>query len=233
MRRFRLKGKIITVLIIAFLIGAWIYLRIIGFLGDWETVIFSLLSIILPLIPYCFQPKVVLKIKNVRFTDEKQVNHDIGYYLKATVINKGKKICFNIDACFDIKDESGKPPPLLCIKTVETNGEKSVSTEIKPFDEKLEYVWVKDGYPHGRILEELRHGDEFDLIFPWVPLGEVMRFSFETHNFDLTKTECLLKLDSNKRYQVKITVKGEDSERNTVEATKKVKMKVKSSYDSQ
>ncbi|MCS7123936.1 MAG: hypothetical protein NZ932_00750 [Candidatus Bathyarchaeota archaeon] len=228
-----MRWKVITLTVIIFLIiaGLILYLRQVGVLGDLEalflTIISALLSSIPSFISYGFEPRVALKIENVKF-NKKQVNNIVGYYLTAKVLNKGKKKALNIDAYFDIRDDLGKPPSLLYVKTVETNGEKSVSTEIKPFDEKLEYVWVKDRNYHGRVLDELRHDDEFNLLFPHVPLSGVMTYNWETRHFHLTRTEYLLKLESGKRYQVKITVKGEDSDKNAVETTKKVKIKVES-----
>lgn len=219
-----MRWKIITVLIITSLICAWIYLRTIGLFGDLETLIFSLLSIILPLIiPYCFQPRVVLKIENIRL-DKKQVNHNIGYYLKATMVNKGKKIGLNIDAHFDIKNDLDKSPHLLYVATETMHGQKNVSIEEKPFNEQIGYAWVLDkkGYQTGS-LKELRHGDKVDLLFPYHPFG----FGLGGQgSFKWFESEYLLKLERGKKYKVKIAVKGEDSEKNTVEATKKGKIKV-------
>ncbi|MEM3550864.1 MAG: hypothetical protein QXQ94_05750 [Candidatus Bathyarchaeia archaeon] len=188
-----MRWKIITLLIITFLIVAWIYLRTIGFLGNWETVIFSLLSIILPLIPYCFQLRVVLKIENARF-DKKQVNDSLGYYLTATVLNKGKKIALNIDARFDIKDDSGKTPSLLYVEIETIRGQKIVRTEEKPFNAHIGYAWILEGerYPL-RALKELRQNDKVILLFPYHPFeAAVGNKSFSS--------EYLIRLETGKEY---------------------------------
>lgn len=198
--------KLITLLIITILIVAWIYLRTIGFLGDWETVIFSLLSIILPLIPHCFQPKVVLKIEDVRF-DKKQVGDSLGYHLTATILNKGKKIALNIDACFDIKDDSGKSPSLLYVEIETVRGQKNVRAEEKPFDAHIGYAWILEGerYPL-RALKELRQNDKVILLFPHNP------FEVAVGN-KLYSSEYLIRLETGKEYEVKVAVKGEDFEK--------------------
>jgi hypothetical protein len=217
-----LKWKIITLTIIFLIVaGIIFYLRTVGILGDLEALFLTIISAFLysvpSVIPYYFQPRVALKIGEVTF-HEKKVNHNIGYYLKTTVLNKGKKIGLNLDARFEIKDSSGNPPLLLNIVTETMNGQKSVKIEEKPFDEHIEYVWVLEGTKYHRgVLKELRHNDRVDLLFPY-------------HTFFIGigkkwyESEYLLKLETKKEYKVKITLKGEDSEKNTVEATKKVKI---------
>jgi hypothetical protein len=220
-----LRWKTITLTTITFLVVAGIifYLKNIGILGDLEalflTIISALLSGMPSIIVYCFQPRVALKIDKIIFI-EKQVNHNIGYYLKATILNEGKKIGLNINAYFEIKDSSRKPPPLLYIETETINGQRNVRAKEKPFDEHIGYVWILKGKDYCRgVLKELKHSEKVELLFPY----NIFFFGVgkKWHEY-----EYLLKLEAKKEYEVKVTLKGEDWEKNTIETTKKVTIRV-------
>jgi hypothetical protein len=77
------------------------------------------------------KPKVDLRIENVRFT--KNSRQDItGYQLEASVTNRGKKICLNLEPTFKITDGNGKSANLLYVTVEERNDHETVTSNELP-----------------------------------------------------------------------------------------------------
>lgn len=177
--------------------------------------VFGFLSILPPILDYALSANASLKIKNPKFIKE-EINQLYGYQLKATVISKGKKICYNLEPSFEIKDKNGNIPNLINVNIVEISGNETKTIKEKPMS-TIGHAWMdKSGnVTSTHVVKELRKDDKVDLLFPYETMYVASGNSSSSY-------EYFLKLDTNIDYVVKITVKGEDSEKNTVTAIKKV-----------
>jgi hypothetical protein len=165
------------------------------------------------LVPGFFKrSKVVLEIEKPRFV-KKSFGKIEGYHLKVGVKNKGREICLNLGARFEIKDSEGKAPELLNVRVDVTNGDKVVDVTEEPM-RAIKYAWVDADERVFKVLKGLKKEDDFGLLFPYetffAGLGSLT-----------SSSEYLLKLKIKMNYEVEIEVKGEDLEKNTVVKKKK------------
>jgi hypothetical protein len=210
-----------------------VVLTIEGWLTPIEGVILGVLAFLAPIIVIAIistvitnalAPKPSLKIKNVQFVKKNFQNID-GYQIKAEVTNKGKKICLKLDAAFQIEDKNGKSPNLLHVNIEEDDGHQTVSSKEEPM-RGIDYAWIdeKDTITKASF-EKLRQKDSIGLLFPYettsVGFGDLDGSSFRSYD-----SETLLKIEPATDYYVTITVKGEDSDSNTVSKSMKSTLSV-------
>jgi hypothetical protein len=206
---------VISLAIIAVLVNNGIISINVGIVvGVLLVIIYPLLLALLPIfLMFGIAPKVSLQISDLKFV--KKNSHGIeGYQLKALVTNKGKKICSNLAASFEIKDTHGSSPNLLQVRFDNNNGQEKVEQKEEPM-RNVRYTWIRNGdREYLGNYGELRQGDYVSLLFPF----ETISASAGLHD---VWSEMLLKLAPNSRYKVVIEVKGEDSEKNTAIGNKK------------
>ena len=181
-------------------------------IGVLAAIIPIVLAILPTLIEYGLKPKVTLKINDMKLI--KRNSHDVeGYQLEALVTNHGKKICLNMCATFVIKDAHGNSPNLLHVRFDSRKGQ-TVEQNEEPM-RAVRYAWGKeDERIYVGNWGELRQKDSVSLLFPHETIGG----GTDSYTF---WSETLLKLTPNSRYEVKVEVKGEDSEKNTAIGNKK------------
>jgi hypothetical protein len=161
--------------------------------------------------------KVALEIEKPQFV-KKSYDKTEGYKLKVGVKNKGSGICLNIRAKFDIKDSEGNVPELLNVRVDVTNGKEAVNAMEEPM-RPIEYAWVDKDERVLKALKELKKDDVFSLLFPYE------RF-FAGIGSSTSSSEYLLKLQANKDYTVEVEIEGEDSDKNVVMKSKKLRMQI-------
>jgi hypothetical protein len=187
-------------------------------------VILSVLSLFVPtVVDYSLKPKVALQIKNLQFI-KKSFDHVEGCQLKALIANNGRKICLNLDATLQVKDTQGREPNLLHVNVREINGQRAVESREEPMRD-IAYAWTneKNEITQG-LWKELRQKDFVNLLFPYgntsFGIGSI------SGSFSSFHSEPLLKIETATDYQVTITIKGEDSEKNTVMKSRKGKIRL-------
>jgi len=197
----------------------FIILILLGYITIDFGVILTILSLFLPnIIDYLWQPKVSLNIENIKFNVKNINNHIKGHYLTADLKNEGKKICLNLEPLIEIQDFNGHIPKLLCVNTDTNYGQKEITTSKQPYNNS-NYAWENAGKIIKGTLNQLRQGDIIKIIFPH-------NIWFFATNGESHSSEVLLELKPNINYQIHLTVKGEDSEKNSYIKTKKVKIKL-------
>ena len=209
-------------------IGILVFFRYVKMEIGVITSIITLCINFIPLLDRILKPKVKLEIKNVRFY-KKAINGVGGYQLRAIITNKGKKICYNLQASVDIKNSKGYSPKLLKIEVKKVNGHKDVSfSESELNDAKCVFVDEKN-----RLINQesiiLREKDKIWLKFPHiysVSFALLDRRSLRSRSYH---SYYLLKLEPDKKYEVTISIKGEDSDKSTITKEKKVKLAIKDS----
>lgn len=209
--------KVIAISAIAFAII--IILTVEGIITPLLGIILSVLAFLAPIIvtvlitaaiTNAFSPKTSLKIKKLQFVKKSFQNID-GYQLKAEVTNKGKKICMNLDATFQIQDSQKKSPKLLQISVTEWNKRLTVDSVKEEPMRDTRYAWNKKGErTYLGNWTELRQEDSVSLLFPYETVG-----AGDLDSGSFSHSEVLLKLEKNVNYDVIVEVKGEDSEKNT------------------
>jgi hypothetical protein len=179
----------------------------------------SIIPIASPFIFYALdyyqKARVNLQISNAQFLENKISENITGYQLKVRVTNKGKKICLNVTAQFDIRTKEGKPISLMLARIENANGRINTSTSEEPFSQ-VKYAWFddKDKQSNG---DQLRQNDNYFIIFPYDKSGGAIVFGLfdggGSSSFS-SRTERLLNiLETN--YEVKVELKEEDLEKNT------------------
>ena len=170
----------------------------------------SIIPIASPFIFYALdyyqKAKVNLKIETAEFI-EKTIDNQTGYLLKVGIANRGKKICLNVNAKFNIKDAQDKDATLTQVRIESNYGNRTVTTAPENFDQ-VGYWWLK---PDGKqiVVKELRQNDPYYLLFP---IEHSVGFAVNSHSVSY---DCFLSLNNGK-YVVEVELKGEDPERNTV-----------------
>ena len=156
---------------------------------------------------------------NPRFKKEKIDQQHFGYQLETTVINRGRKICYNLKPSFDIKEINGNMPKLLHVHIQRENGHETKTTEEESL-RKIGCAWIdEDGNVISKdILKEMRQDDNFVLLFPYETF--YMAIGSIGGGVSSSGYYFLLKLNPGLTYKVKITIKGEDADKNTVIARK-------------
>lgn len=204
-----------------------IYATIEGWLTPIQGIILGVLTFLAPIIVTAIittvvanelTPKPSLKIKNIKFV-KKSFQNINGYQIKAEVTNKRKKICSKIDATFQIKDDKNNSPKLLHINVDKTNGNETVRSREENM-RNIAYAWInKKGAITTGSLSKLRQKDLVELLFPYETTAHGK--SSIGGASSLFSSETLLKIEPSKKYHVKITVKGDDSEENTISKSAK------------
>ncbi len=161
--------------------------------------------------------KVALEIEKPRFV-KKNFDQIEGHQLKVGVKNKGRGICLNLSAKFEIKDSEGTVPELLNVRVNVTDGNKVINSDEEPM-RAVEYAWVDKDERVVKVLQELKKDDGFSLIFPYETF-------FAGVGSSTSSSEYLLKLQVNKDYEVEIEVKGKDADNNEIMKTKKFRMRI-------
>ena len=208
----------LVLIVIAFVIPIALIYR--GIVTLDVGAILGLLSFFVPaILDYVLKPKVSLKIMNPRFKKEKIDQQHFGYQLETTVINRGRKICYNLKPSFDIKEINRNMPKLLHVHVQRENGHETKTIQEGSL-RKIRHAWIdEDGNVISKdILKEMRQDDNFVLLFPYetsyMPIGSIGGgVSSSGYYF-------LLKLNPGLTYKVKITIKGEDADKNTIIARK-------------
>jgi len=187
-------------------------------------VVTSIIGIIGPqLIDYIIKPKISLSIKDIKIS-EKEINGVKGYVVEARIVNRGKKIIFNLTPSIEIKASNNQLVKLIHIEISDDEVRKIIPSERSI--ENASYAWINE---KGEIFiipkwDKLRQYDEVKIIYPassgfkLAIIGKDIAREYYDYN--------LLKLKTNATYQFLLTVKGEDNEGNTVVSKKKVKKKV-------
>ena len=161
--------------------------------------------------------KVVLEIEKPQFV-KKSFDQIEGHQLRAGVKNKGREVCLNLCAKFEIQDSEGKAPELLNVQVDVTDGNKVVNATAEPM-RAIKYAWVDKDERVLKVLKELKKDDAFSLLFPYETF-------FAGVGSSTSSSEYLLKLQVNKDYEVEIEVKGEDSDKNAIMKRKKFQMRI-------
>lgn len=161
--------------------------------------------------------KVALEIEKPRFL-KKSFNQIEGHQLKAGVKNKGKEICLNLRAKFEIKDSEGKTPVLLNVRVDVSDGNEVANATEEPM-RSIEYAWVDKNERVLKALQELKKDDVVSLLFPYETF-------FIGIGSSTSSSEYLLKLHANKDYEVEIELEGEDSDKNVIMKRKKFRISV-------
>jgi hypothetical protein len=201
-----------------------------GIINPYIGIVLGVITFLVPIIitallttyiENALSPKASLRIENLEFTRRFQ-NID-GYQIKAAVTNKGKKICYKLDATFQIKDDKGKSPNLLFVSIDKVDEHETVTSREEPM-RAIGYAWIDEGKETtSSSLEKLRKDDCTELVFPYettsIGVGKI------GGSMSLFSSECLLKLTNSVNYDVTVTVKGEDSDKNTVVKSKKATLR--------
>ena len=152
----------------------------------------SIIPIASPFIFYALdyyqKARINLQISDAKFLENKISENITGYQLKVRVTNKGKKICLNATAQFNIRTKEGKPISLILARIENTNGKISTSTSEEPFSQ-VKYAWYndKDKQTNGN---QLRQNDIYYIVFPYDQSGGGIAFgsfdgsgrSFSSHS---------------------------------------------------
>lgn len=226
-----MNWNIVAVSCVAFfLIVGLVYFQVIGIDIGIVSSIVSLIGIFSPILSHLVKPKISLETEKPEFERREYGNYQ-GYKIVTQVTNKGKKIVFNLIASVHFKEQV----EFLGVTIEVRNKQSSYRASIQPFKED-KYSWIdKEGKTLKDIslnqiisLDKLRKDDSFKLMFPkeaesgpsYVIGGHGRTVSYGS------AYDILLKLETQKTYQVEITLKGEDFEKNTVIKKMTFKMKV-------
>lgn len=216
-----MNWKVILVSCIALiLIAILLYFKVIGIDVGVVTSIAALMGIFTPILSSLIKPKVSLTIKDPQL-EKTEYDGIEGYKVRTQVTNKGSKIVFNLTAAVNFTELV----KFLRVDIEDRDGHKTYKTSEDVLKEN-EYSWIdkEEKAMKDLSLEKLRKDDIVHLLFPkklkpgmWVAVGRRSTgWSYDT----------LLKLDRDKNYQIVITLKGEDYQKNTIIKTKKFKIEV-------
>lgn len=174
---------------------------------------------------YFQKSRVDLSISNAEFIAKGFDHNYIGYQLQASVTNKGKKICLDLDdVSVVMKDTEGNSPSLLKVvkKLTDNHGEITLDEEqIRD----IRHCWIDKKDHISTSLGKLKQDDLYYLVYPCETGWGGLVGSREKNSLSSSySSEYLLDL-KNEEYVVEITLKGEDSDKNTI--LKKETFKIK------
>lgn len=148
-----------------------------------------------------------------------------GYMGKVRIINKATRIVYGVTAEINVERE-GLYPRILEVKLIEgkvgTDGKPLTITRLEGYASNVEHVWADPKRTNfSRQYEKLRQDDNAILYFPETRPAVIK--SFSTYPSEATFLEILPRVEHN----ITISIKGEDSEKNTVSARRIFRVKIK------
>lgn len=194
-------------------------------IGIIISVLTALPPIIFNLAEYFQKSQVKLKIIDAQFMAKGFDHNYVGYQLKALLINKGKKICLDLDdVSVVIEDTKGNTPSLLKVNKKIMDNHREITLDKEQMRD-IGHCWIDKKDRLITSLQEMRQDDPFYLVFPYkTNWGGYVSKEEKTFLSSSHSHEYLLDL-KNEKYSVEIKVKGEDSDSNTI--TKKASFKIK------
>lgn len=221
------KGFLVFIALLL-IFGVLVFLDLIP--SEVGTILQTITAIAGLSLDYFLKPKIDLKIENIKI-ERREVLNLKGYFVSAKVINKGKRIAYNITPEITIEYVHNKKlidKAILFRVEKNTKGEgMEILTDEVDLDNQLIY---SPGWRTHRVLlsggpekfNQLRKDESVEIRYPFRPFSEV-----KLKPEDKTKIPNLvhlLQLKPQEKYQVKIKLTAEDSEQNslTIEKTKTI-----------
>jgi hypothetical protein len=181
----------------------------------------AIVAIIIFYFNFFRKPKPNLVLEDAQFIAKGFDHTSICYQLKVFVMNKGKKICPNLDdVTIIIKDVKGNNPSL--VKISKDLGDKRIFTLEKEQMRNVRWCWVDKNDIIKPDLEELRKDDPYYLVYPCENSSPNLTKQGKYSSF--AYSEYLLNL-KDEEYIVNIKLKGVDKEGIVVGAKEKFKIK--------
>ena len=192
------------------------------------------ISTIFQAIIHLTKPRVSLEIMRPRLIPEWHGNIK-GYRGEVIVTNKGRRIAYNLTARIEV-ERDGLYDQVLEVHVIENReNPDEVTTRIrrKEYAYNVDSQWTdeKRRIVVGKVWKQLRKDDFAILIFPrkQPSIPHVSRISVESPVEPYAVD--ILKLMAKADHRLKIIVKGEDFEKNTVSKTKTFKFRIEEEDD--